>query len=322
MYKLSKEGKMAINSIISNFKFNLSSKKEAIGIQLNDNFARLAFLSKNNSSFHMKTLPFEVEFKKEDIGFKIKEQLIKKGIRTKTAAFSIPISSTLYKNLKLPKMPKKELKEAIEWNIREEVQNLKGATVFDYAIISEEDNSYNILVVIAKKSHIDFIFSTAKEIGIKPDIIDSEGIALFNLAIEQHKKNGGSEEDRSLCVINIDKQDSYLLFKQNNIILQTLDFSVRKYNKANPEEKEAMITKLINELNYFFLTFNEPSKLFTSGYLIDFPEINSYLKSNFGDKFEIEDINPLEALDIKEKCEGICGHFSVPFSLAFEELNQ
>ncbi len=314
---------MTITDVISNFKINLSiGKKDVIGIQLNDNFARFAFLEKSHNSYRISIKPFEIEFKKEEAGLKIKEELLKRGIKTKTAAFSIPISSTLYKNLKLPKMPKKDLKEAVEWNIREEVQTLKGATVFDYAIISEEDNSYNILVVIAKKSHIDFIFDVAKEAGIKPDIIDSEGIALFNLALQQHEKSGGSEEDRSICVINIDKQDSYLLFKQSNIILQTLDFNVNKYNKAGLEEKENIITKLINELNYFFLTFNEPSKLFTSGYLIDFPEINSYLKSNFGDKFEIEDINPLTALDIKEKCDGICGHFSVPFSLAYEELNQ
>ncbi len=314
---------MTITDVISNFKINLAiSQKEAIGIQLSDDFARLAFLSKNHHSFHVKNPPFEVEFKKEEAGFRIKEELLKRGIKIKTAAFSIPISSTLYKNLKLPKMSKKELKEAVEWNIREEVQNLKGSTVFDYAIISEEENSYNILVVIAKKSHIDFVLETAKEAGLKPDIIDSEGIALFNLALEQHKKSGGSEEDKSICIINLDRQDSYLIFRQNNIILQTLDFNVTKYNKASLEEREAIITKLINELNYFFLTFNEPSKLFTSGYLIDFPEINSYLKSNFGDKFEIEDIDPLMALNIKEKCEGICGHFSIPFSLAFEELNQ
>ncbi len=314
---------MTITEVVSNFKINLSfGQKEAIGIQLNDSFARFAILQKNHSSFHVKISPFEIEFKKEEAGLKIKEELIKRGIKTKTAAFSIPISSTLYKNLKLPKMPKKDLKEAVEWNIREEIQSLKGSTVFDYAIISEEENSYNILVIIAKKSHIDFIFDTAKEAGLKPDIIDSEGIALFNLALAQHKEEGGSEEDKSLCVINIDKEDSYLIFKQNNIILQTLDFNVNKYNKSSLEEKEEMITKLINELNYFFLTFNEPSKLFTAGYLIDFPEINSYLKSNFEGKFEIEDISPLIALEIKEKCDGVCGHFSVPFGLAYEELTQ
>jgi type IV pilus assembly protein PilM len=314
---------MTIANIVSNIKANLSlAQKEVIGIQLSENFARLAFLSKNHNSFHIRTKPFEIEFKKEEAGQRIKGELLKKGIKTKTAAFSIPISSTLYKNLKLPKMSSKNLKEAVEWNIREEIQTLKGETVFDYAIISEEDNSYNILVVIAKKSNIDFIFDVAREAGIKPDIIDSEGIALFNLALQQHKKSGGSEEDKSICVINLDKQDSYLLFKQNNIILQTLDFNVNKYNKASLEEKETIITKLINELNYFFLTFTEPSKLFTSGYVVDFPEINSYLKSNFENKFEIEDINPLIALDIKEKCGNVCGHFSIPFSLAYEELSQ
>ncbi len=305
------------------FKLPFSTKEKlSLGIQLDKNFARVAVLEKEGKDFILPVMPFEVELPEdtEQAGLLLRDQLDKRDIKVKNAVVSIPIGSTLYKTLKLPKLSPQELEEAVEWNIREDIKSLKGSTVYDYDIISEDENVYHIIVVIAKIDEIE----EAKEIlyyaGITPDIIDSEGIALINLANLQKEKDPALKEENNLCILHLDYNESYLVFLHNTIFVQTLNFDAKKYEDVNPNEKEKIVDKLIKEINYFFLTISEPRSIFTSGLFVRFPEIQAYMQLKFSTRFALVELDPVKALELDYEGRVPLSLYTVPFGLAYRRF--
>ncbi len=299
-----------------------NKEEQSLGIQLDKNFARVAVLEKEGKEFILPVMPFEVDLPEdtEQAGLVLRDQLDKREIKIKKAAVSIPIGSTLYKTLKLPKLSPQELEEAVEWNIREDIKSLKGSTIYDYDIIGEDENIYHILVVIAKIDEIEEAKEVLYYAGITPEIIDSEGIALINLANLQKEKDPALKDETNLCILHLDYNESYLIFFHNNIFVQTLNFDAKKYEEVAPVEKEKIVEKLIKEINYFFLTISEPKSIFTSGLFVRFPEIHAYMQLKFSTRFALVELDPVKALNIDYSGKVPLSLYSVPFGLAYRRF--
>ncbi len=313
---------MGLSNIMKFFSFLSSKEKLSLGIQLDKNFARIAVLEKEGDEFVLPIMPFEIELPEdaEQAGLIIRDELDKREIKVKNAVVSIPIGSTLYKTLKLPKFSSQELEEAVEWNIKEDIKSLKGSTVYDYDIISEEDDVYNILVVIAKIDEIEEAKDILYYAGITPDIMDSEGIALINIANLQKEKDPALKEEANLCILHLDYNDSYLVFFHNNVFVQTLNFDAKRYEEVNPNEKEKIVDKLIKEINYFFLTISEPKSIFTSGLFVKFPEIQAYMQLKFSTRFSLVELDPVKALNLDYEGRIPLSLYAVPFGLAYRRF--
>ncbi len=300
----------------------LQREKLSLGIQLDRGFARVAVLDKEGGKFTIPLMPFEVSLvdNKEQAGMLLKEELDKRDINIKNAVVSIPTASTLFKTLKVPKMTPKEIEEAVEWNIREDIKSLKGTTVYDYDIIGETDDSMNIVVVISKIDDIENIREIMKYAGIEPDIIDSEGIALINLAEAEKNNNPELREESNICIIHLDINDSYLIFFHENITVQSLNFDSKKYEELDPDDKEKAIDRLINEINYFFLTINEPKIIYTSGFFAKYPEIQAYMQLKFSTRFNLVELDPVKALNIDFESKVPLSIYNIPFGLAYRRF--
>ncbi|WP_457639673.1 type IV pilus biogenesis protein PilM [Persephonella sp.] len=300
----------------------LQKEKLGLGIQLDRGFARIALLEKSGGKYFIPIMPFEIPLveNKEQAGMLLREELEKRDIHIKNAAVSVPISSTLYKTVKIPKMSPKEIEEAVEWNIREDIKSLQGSTIYDYDIIKETDDEIYILVVISKIDDIEYIREIMKFAGIEPDIIDSEGVALINLAEEERKNNPELKEESNICIIHLDVNDSYLVFFHENIIVQSLSFDSKVYEELNPDDREQAVDKLINEINYFFLTINEPKVIYTSGLFAKFPEIQAYMQLKFSTRFSLVELDPVKALGIEFESSVPLSIYSVPFGLAYRRV--
>lgn len=277
-------------------------QRSSIAIEIDEDICKVSALSLNKGSLEIPVLPFEFEITGDDeqIGKFLKEELNRRGLtNVNSANFSIPLSATLYKNIKLPKTSYKEIKDAVEWQIRDDIENLRTSTVFDYAVISEENNTINVLVVITKLSVIESIFTIAESAGITPNIIDSKGDSLINTVLLQKEKVEAYKEESNICVIHLDRNESYLIFYKENVVLQPLDFDIKRYESLTPDEKEQEIIKLIEEINYFFLTISEPKIIYISGYTPQYPEIKAYSQLRLGSRFILEDIDPVLALNLR-----------------------
>jgi len=313
---------MNLSNIFKFFSFLSPKEKLSLGIQLDKNFARIVALEKEGKEFILPIMPFEIELPEdaEQAGLIIRDELDKREIKVKNAVVSVPIGSTLYKTLKLPKLTPQELEEAVEWNIREDIKSLKGSTVYDYDIVSEEEDVYNILVVIAKIDEIEDAKDILYYAGITPDIIDSEGIALINIANLQKEKDPALRDEANLCILHLDYNDSYLVFFHNSIFVQTLNFDAKKYEEVNPNEKEKIVDKLIKEINYFFLTISEPKSIFTSGLFVRYPEIQAYMQLKFSTRFALIELDPAKALSIEYEGKTPLSLYTVPFGLAYRRF--
>ncbi|SNZ04100.1 type IV pilus assembly protein PilM [Persephonella hydrogeniphila] len=300
----------------------LQKEKVGLGIQLDRGFARVALLSKEGGHYIIPVMPFEVSLvdNKEQAGMLLKEELEKRDINIKNAVVSIPTASTLFKTLKIPKMSPKEIEEAVEWNIREDIKSLKGTTVYDYDIIGEDGENLIIVVVISKIDDIENIREIMKYAGVEPDIIDSEGIALLNLAEAERKNNPDLKEESNICIIHLDINDSYLIFFHENITVQSLNFDSKKYEELDPDDKEKAIDRLINEINYFFLTINEPKIIYTSGFFAKFPEIQAYMQLKFSTRFTLVELDPVKALNIEFESSIPLSIYNIPFGLAYRRI--
>jgi len=71
------------------------------------------------------------------------------------------------------------------------------------------------------------------------------------------------------------------------------------YEMLNSDAKEREFMRLINEINYFFLTLQEPKIIYILGLFVKYPEIKAYTQLKFSTRFILEDIDPVLSLNIK-----------------------
>ena len=310
---------------ILGIKFNLpklnifSKEKNCLGIQFSKEFSKFAVLQKEGDGYILPTVPFEVVLPtdSEEAGNLIKDELLKRDISEVSVVAGIPPSSLFFKAIKLPKVKDNELKDAVEWNIREDINTIQGNTFYDFYIVSENEGVLDIIVVIAKLSDIDKIREICHYANLNLEIIDAEPISLLNLASYYLSNLGRQNQEENICIVHLDKNESYLSFSHKNIIVQSLNFDSVKYESMNPDERESAVESLVNEINYFFLTIHEPKTIFMSGDSFRFPEIKAYMQLKFGNRFELEDLDPVETLKLSYSGNIPLGIYNVPISLAF-----
>ncbi|MBX0310221.1 MAG: pilus assembly protein PilM [Sulfurihydrogenibium sp.] len=298
-------------------------KRKSVGIELDSNYARVSILGRNGENLEFLVTPFEVELigDNEQDGIILSQEFKRRGIDVKTANFSIPTSTVLVKNLSIPKVSEKDMIDAIQWNIREDLASLKSETVYDYFVICEDEDLCDVIVVIAKKEQIDRVLKVAESANVEVDIIEPSAIALLNLAFLQKEKADNLKKEKNICLIHLDKNDSYLLFSnKNTVIIQPITIDLNIYEKLDADAKEQEVIRLINEINYFFLTLQEPKVIYISGLFAKYPEIRAYAQLKFNARFILKDINPLQSLNIRHNNNLPIQIYNTSVSLAYRGL--
>ncbi len=301
---------------------NLFGKNLSLGIQIGEDFIKGAFLKKTGiNSYAIPSPPFYRDnLKDEDSKVNaIREEITRRDLKPSVSVLGLSPDKIFFKSLKIPKVEKSELIDAIEWNIREDVATLQSDTIYDFAILGIDENKImDVLVVIARTQDVNHLIEICKRAGLEIDIVDAEPVALINLAMVYNKVLQTEEEN--ICVIHLDKEESYMTFYHKGISVQPLQFKSRIYETLSPDEKEQAIENLINEINYFFLTIHQPKVIYMSGDSFKFPEIRAYMQLKFGSRSRLEDLDPIKALGIKYEGKDQLGLYNVPIALALRGL--
>lgn len=136
------------------------------------------------------------EVKNEDALVEVLKEAIKnptKGkLTTKHVVFSLPEEHSFVRILQLPKMSKEETKEAIKWEIEQNIPLQINDVYFDWQIINKGDakvNHQDILVAVVSKSIADPYISVLKRIGLIPVAMESESISVTRSIIKGFSTN-------------------------------------------------------------------------------------------------------------------------------------
>jgi type IV pilus assembly protein PilM len=228
--------------------------RNLIGIDLGTFFIKVVKLGAKRGSFGleaaacMKVSPAEEEGPgpKEVLGEILRIQKIH-GRRAATAIGS-PFLTNI--QLELPQMPRKDLKEAVRWEVRKEVKVSSDELVSDY-VISEErtgaGNKLSLIAFAAKKSEIDRMEGIFKDVSLELRVVD----ALPAVLLAAFDANNEWEKGVNYAMLDIGGSQSTLaVFKDRRlkfvrvIPLGGHDLTLALVNSLGKSEREAEADKI------------------------------------------------------------------------------
>lgn len=121
------------------------------------------------------------EIKNEESFIEIVRDLIKttKGgsIKGKDVVVSLPQDKVFLRTIDMPKMTEKEAKEAIKWEMEDNLPISVEEVYYDWQIVGEEGSKMKVLVEAAAKRTIDSFVTTLKKAGLQVYSIEADLVA-------------------------------------------------------------------------------------------------------------------------------------------------
>jgi len=168
-------------------------KKEIIGLDIGSSAIKLAELREAQNRYQLKNIgealiPPEAIVNKviinsgavvEAISTLVKDL----GVKTKDVAISISGHSVIIKKVSIPNMSEKELREAIPWELEQNIPHSIDNVNYDFQILPGESQEGNmdVLIVAAKKDVTEDYIAVANEAGLNPVVVDVDVFALENM---------------------------------------------------------------------------------------------------------------------------------------------
>lgn len=121
------------------------------------------------------------------ISNKIENLFKKTNAASKNIITSIPSNQLITRNIELPNLDNDEFDEALKWELNDIVPYPIEETVYDYIETNRNEDSINILLVVAKDAIIDQYRKPFLNLGINPDVINIQPMALISLLNYQNK---------------------------------------------------------------------------------------------------------------------------------------
>ena len=125
-------------------------------------------------NFAVKELPFEAGEEERDGGViveKIKEILHEKNIKTRKVIVGVSGSKLAIRRIRLPFMPKKELKKAVTWEARKFISFPPEKILVDFQvlgeIVEEGARKLDLMVAVAEREFIENLLAIIKKAGLK-----------------------------------------------------------------------------------------------------------------------------------------------------------
>jgi type IV pilus assembly protein PilM len=122
-------------------------------------------------------------------------------ISQREIALSVSGNSVIIKKLNLPLMKRDELEEQIQWEAEQHIPFDISEVEIDYNILWEnaEVGQMDVLLVAAKKDEIQDLVEVAKEVRLKPLVVDIDAFAMQNV----YELNYGYNADETIALLNV-----------------------------------------------------------------------------------------------------------------------
>lgn len=140
----------------------------------------------------------------------------------------MPSNELLVRNIEMPKMDKKEIKESLKWEADEQIPYPVENAALDYIKVDEDENTVNYLISAVKKNIVDNYKSPFERNNLKVEVINVIPMALISLLDYQEELKG------NIAIIDIGYSASQVtVANKNNIILsRTIDTGGNHFTKT------------------------------------------------------------------------------------------
>lgn len=222
---------------------------ETIGLDIGSHSIKLVGLkmtSKGPVITHagIKEIPYGEE--KEDLDFvseTVKSLYREIGIKPGKVRLTVSGSGVFIRRITIPSMPRAELKEAIQWEIKSYLPFPVESAQVDFHILNEfvEDNvrKLDVMVVACPKNLIDRTISIAEGAGLKPIHLDICPFALWDIMLVSGQL---AKKEEVIALIDLGDEKTVIhLFKDG-----ILQFS-REITPAGADITQAIMEGIVSD---------------------------------------------------------------------------
>ncbi len=254
----------------------------AVGIDISDYAIKYVALSKRKDSVKVKTygkvdVPADVIERGE---IKDPETIIKLLSRIKDensiefAQLALPEEHAYLFQMDVPSGNREEVEQALEFHLKENVPMAAGEALFDYSVIKETKDSYELNVSVYPINIADQYINVVKKSGYKLLSVEIEGQATARAIIKNENKT-------PMLIIDIGRNNASLSISTNGVVTFTanldtggdyftraisrnLDVSFqeaeslkRKYGFCDSKEGELVFSSLLPVISKFAEAINK-----------------------------------------------------------------
>lgn len=197
------------------------TSKNLIGIDIGSYSVKVVSFSGKPGSYSLKTaacfkLPREGGQPVPATPGLLAEIVKSQKLKGSRAATLLTGSSLVFRHIYLPKMPEKDLKEAVRWEIRKETSIPPEEIVADYTLSngSKEENRLSLIAFAARKGDIEKIMSMFREADIDLRVVEAVPTAL----LASFDLNNSWEDGINYGVLDIgDSKSTLAIFKNKKL---------------------------------------------------------------------------------------------------------
>lgn len=155
----------------------------------------------------------------------LRDALSSMRISAKRTSCLLSGDSLIFRNLHLPVMPEKDLKEAVNWEMRKEAGIPAGEAVSDYILSGDgskkDENKLSILGFAARRSDAEKTMAFYREAGLDPRVIEVKPTALLSA----YNINNEWEVGANYALLDIGEAHSTLVILKDKTLVFARDIS-------------------------------------------------------------------------------------------------
>lgn len=170
--------------------------------------------------------------------------------KPKNIITTVPNDNLLIRNIEMPAMDKKEIRESLKWEADEQLPYPVENAALDYLKVEEDEESIKYIVAAVKKNVVDNYLHPFERLNFKPEVINVQPMALISLLdFQEEIKNNIAiiEIGASATQISIANHDDIMLSR--TIDTGGTSFTNSIMNNKNIDFQQAEEVKYELELN-------------------------------------------------------------------------
>jgi type IV pilus assembly protein PilM len=160
----------------------------------------------------------------------IKEAVAKAGIRCAEATIGVAGRELITKKVRLPEVPSKELRAAVELEAEHHIPFPFDEVFLDYHVAGRREGVMELIIVAVKKSKVHEYVAVVREAGFRPVVVDVDVFAIGN----QFELNHPEDSPDAVALIDLGSavMKTNVVHGRSSLFARDIPFGGNQYTQA------------------------------------------------------------------------------------------